>query len=99
MTQKLRSTRSRRLFVASALLAGLLRRLYASHSPRLPLRLSSSKALVDHVTREQTARAASAGRTGTFFSVDLDAVRARVRGTALGAQGRGAARVARPPRR
>ena len=45
------------------------------HSPMLPLRHVALQGEIDHVTREQAEGAARAGAVGTFFSVDLDAVR------------------------
>ena len=45
------------------------------HSPLLPLRHLALQGEVTHVTREQAERAARTGAAGTFFSVDLDAVR------------------------
>jgi cell division protein FtsQ len=45
------------------------------HTPLLPLRYLALQGAVTHVTREQAERAARAGAVGTFFSVDLDAVR------------------------
>ena len=47
----------------------------AIHSPLLPLRQVVLQGRLAHVTREQAERAAHAGAAGTFFSVDLDAVR------------------------
>lgn len=45
------------------------------HSPLLPLRQVALQGDLAHVTREQAEGAARAGAAGTFFSVDLDAVR------------------------
>jgi cell division protein FtsQ len=45
------------------------------HSPLLPLRQVALAGVLDHTTREQAEAAARAGAVGTFFSVDLDAVR------------------------
>src|SRR3972149_3602409 len=45
------------------------------HSPLLPLRHLALQGDVTHVTREQAERAARVGAVGTFFSVELDAVR------------------------
>jgi len=45
------------------------------HSPLLPLRQVALQGALDHITREQAEGAARAGAVGTFFSVDLDAVR------------------------
>lgn len=45
------------------------------HSPLLPLRHVALQGEIGHVTREQAEAAARAGAAGTFFSVDLDAVR------------------------
>jgi cell division protein FtsQ len=47
----------------------------AIHSPLLPLRQLALQGELAHVTREQAEGAAQAGAVGTFFSVDLDAVR------------------------
>ncbi len=47
----------------------------AIHSPLLPLRQLALQGELAHVTREQAEVAAQAGAVGTFFSVDLDAVR------------------------
>ena len=47
----------------------------AIHSPLLPLRHLALQGELAHVTREQAEGAAQAGAVGTFFSVDLDAVR------------------------
>ena len=47
----------------------------AIHSPLLPLRHLALQGELAHVTREQAESAAHAGAAGTFFSVDLDAVR------------------------
>jgi cell division protein FtsQ len=47
------------------------------HSPLLPVRHVALQGELGHVTREQAEGAARAGVTGTFFSVDLDAVRRR----------------------
>jgi cell division protein FtsQ len=47
----------------------------AIHSPLLPLRHLALQGDLEHVTREQAEGAARAGAVGTFFSVDLDAVR------------------------
>jgi len=47
----------------------------AIHSPLLPLRHLALRGEIEHVTREQAEGAARAGAVGTFFSVDLDAVR------------------------
>lgn len=47
----------------------------AIHSPLLPLRQLALQGELAHVTREQAEAAAQAGAVGTFFSVDLDAVR------------------------
>jgi len=47
----------------------------AIHSPLLPLRQVALHGELAHVTREQAEAAAQAGVVGTFFSVDLDAVR------------------------
>lgn len=47
----------------------------AIHSPLLPLRHVALRGEIEHVTREQAEGAARAGAVGTFFSVDLDAVR------------------------
>jgi cell division protein FtsQ len=47
----------------------------AIHSPLLPLRHLALRGELDHVTREQAEGAARACAIGTFFSVDLDAVR------------------------
>ena len=47
------------------------------HSPLLPVRQVALQGDLDHVTREQAEEAARAGAVGTFFSVDLDAVRRR----------------------
>lgn len=47
----------------------------AIHSPLLPLRQLALQGELAHVTREQAESAARAGAVGTFFSVDLDAVR------------------------
>ena len=47
----------------------------AIHSPLLPLRHLTLQGELAHVTREQAEGAAQAGAVGTFFSVDLDAVR------------------------
>lgn len=45
------------------------------HSPLLPLRHVALQGEIGHVTRAQAEAAARAGAAGTFFSVDLDAVR------------------------
>jgi cell division protein FtsQ len=45
------------------------------HTPLLPVRQVALQGALDHVTREQAESAARAGAVGTFFSVDLDAVR------------------------
>jgi cell division protein FtsQ len=45
------------------------------HSPLLPVRQVALQGDLDHVTREQAEDAARAAAAGTFFSVDLDAVR------------------------
>jgi cell division protein FtsQ len=45
------------------------------HSPLLPLRRIAIQGELEHVTRDQAEGAARAGAVGTFFSVDLDAVR------------------------
>lgn len=45
------------------------------HSPLLPLRHLELQGGLTHVTREHAQAAASSGAVGTFFSVDLDAVR------------------------
>ena len=45
------------------------------HSPLLPLRHLALQGDLQHVTRDQAESAARAGVAGTFFSVDLDAVR------------------------
>ena len=45
------------------------------HTPLLPLRTLVLQGELKHVTREQAEAAARAGAAGTFFSVDLDAVR------------------------
>lgn len=47
----------------------------AIHSPLLPLRHLALRGELAHVTREQAEGAARASAIGTFFSVDLDAVR------------------------
>lgn len=47
----------------------------AIHSPLLPLRHLALQGDLTHVTREQAQGAARTGAIGTFFSVDLDAVR------------------------
>jgi cell division protein FtsQ len=47
----------------------------AIHSPLLPLRHLALRGELAHVTREQAEGAARLGAAGTFFSVDLDAVR------------------------
>jgi len=47
----------------------------AKHSPLLPLRHLELQGDLTHVTREQAQGAARVGAAGTFFSVDLDAVR------------------------
>jgi cell division protein FtsQ len=47
----------------------------AIHSPLLPLRHLALQGELAHVTRAQAEGAAQAGAAGTFFSVDLDAVR------------------------
>jgi cell division protein FtsQ len=47
----------------------------AIHSPLLPLRHLALQGELAHVTREQAEGAARASAVGTFFSVDLDAVR------------------------
>ncbi len=47
----------------------------AIHSPLLPLRHLVLRGEIEHVTRDQAEGAAHAGAIGTFFSVDLDAVR------------------------
>lgn len=47
----------------------------AIHSPLLPLRHLTLQGRLEHVTREQAEAAARASAGGTFFSVDLDAVR------------------------
>jgi cell division protein FtsQ len=47
----------------------------AMHSPLLPLRQLALQGEFAHVTREQAEGAARLGAVGTFFSVDLDAVR------------------------
>ena len=47
----------------------------AIHSPQLPLRQLALQGDLAHVTREQAEGAAHTGAAGTFFSVDLDAVR------------------------
>ena len=47
----------------------------AVHSPLLPLRHLALQGELAHVTREQAEGAARVGAVGTFFSVDLDAVR------------------------
>ncbi|MFH1045242.1 MAG: cell division protein FtsQ/DivIB [Pseudomonadota bacterium] len=47
----------------------------AIHSPLLPVRHLALQGELEHVTREQAEGAARAGAVGTFFSVDLDAVR------------------------
>jgi cell division protein FtsQ len=45
------------------------------HSPLLPLRQVALQGDLTHVTREQAEGAARMAASGTFFSVDLDAVR------------------------
>ena len=45
------------------------------HTPLLPVRQVALQGEISHVTREQAESAARAGAVGTFFSVDLDAVR------------------------
>jgi cell division protein FtsQ len=45
------------------------------HSPLLPLRHVALQGEIGHLTRDQAEAAARAGAVGTFFSVDLDAVR------------------------
>ena len=45
------------------------------HSPMLPVRHIALQGELGHVTRAQAEGAARAGAVGTFFSVDLDAVR------------------------
>jgi len=47
----------------------------AIHSPLLPLRHLALQGELEHVAREQAEGAARASAVGTFFSVDLDAVR------------------------
>jgi cell division protein FtsQ len=47
----------------------------AIHSPLLPLRQLALQGELSHVTRLQAESAAQTGAVGTFFSVDLDAVR------------------------
>src|ERR1035437_1220368 len=47
----------------------------AIHSPLLPLRHLALQGELAHVTREQAESAARASTVGTFFGVDLDAVR------------------------
>lgn len=47
----------------------------AIHSPLLPLRHLTLHGELAHVAREQAEGAARRGAVGTFFSVDLDAVR------------------------
>jgi cell division protein FtsQ len=47
----------------------------AIHSPLLPLRHLALQGELEHVTREQAEGTARLGVVGTFFSVDLDAVR------------------------
>jgi cell division protein FtsQ len=47
----------------------------AIHSPLLPLRQLALQGELAHVTREQAEGAARLGGAGTFFSVDLDALR------------------------
>ena len=47
----------------------------AIHTPLMPLRHLALQGQLAHVTREQAEGAAQAGAVGTFFSVDLDAVR------------------------
>ena len=45
------------------------------HTPLLPVRQVALQGEIRHVTREQAETAARASAVGTFFSVDLDAVR------------------------
>jgi cell division protein FtsQ len=47
----------------------------AIHSPILPLRHLVLRGEIEHVTRDQAEGAARTAAVGTFFSVDLDAVR------------------------
>jgi len=47
----------------------------AIHSPLLPLRQLALRGALTQVTRDQVEGAARVGAAGTFFSVDLDAVR------------------------
>jgi cell division protein FtsQ len=47
----------------------------AIHSPLLPLRQLTLQGELAHIAREQAEGAARAGAVGTFFSVDLNAVR------------------------
>jgi cell division protein FtsQ len=47
----------------------------AMHSPLLPLRQLALRGALTQVTRERVEGAARLGAVGTFFSVDLDAVR------------------------
>jgi cell division protein FtsQ len=47
----------------------------AIHSPLLPLRQLVLQGVIEHVTREQAEGSARLGAVGTFFSVDLEAVR------------------------
>jgi len=60
------------LAAAAALYAGVH---VLMHSPLLPLRQVALQGELGHVTREQAESAARAGASGTFLSVDLDAVR------------------------
>ena len=60
------------LAAAAAIYAGVH---WLIHSPLLPLRHIALQGDIGHVTREQAEAAARAGAVGTFFSIDLDAVR------------------------
>ncbi len=60
------------LAAAAAIYAGVH---LVIHTPLLPVRHVSLQGELDHVTREQAEGAARSGAAGTFFSVDLDAVR------------------------
>ena len=60
------------LAAAALILAGVYT---AIHSPLLPLRQLALQGDLAHITRQQAESAARAGATGTFLSVDLDAVR------------------------
>jgi len=48
---------------------------WVTYTPLLPLRQLALQGDLAHITREQAEDAARSGAAGTFFSVDLDAVR------------------------